>query len=576
MAVGQYTSNGPLSSWRMVPIFKGIGLGMNLANAYITFFYNVLLGYAFYYMVQSFTSNLPWEKCNPAWASANCVDDYSKEVFTYLPCTENSTQFKCEQEGSVNFGQCFNLTSSFVGTSEICSTANSTLVESIGYWKTSFPSQDYWQKIILQQSESIDASGTLVWQLVVALLVSWIIVYLILFLGVKVSGKVVWFTATFPYLILVILGIRGWILPGADIGIRFYLVPNWSKLTETNVWIDAASQIFFSLSLSYGGISTLASYNKFSHNILRDSILIPLLNCLTSFFAGFVIFSYMGYLSFITGQDIGNIVQAGQGLAFVVYPYAVTTIAGAPFWAICFFFMIILLGIDSSIASVETTLASVFDTWPILKSTKLRKHLITILICLIYFAGGLLFCLQSGTYWLELVNTYAGDWAILIIGALEAIAVTWFYGFRNFKIDLSCMIGSKYVNNFTYYIWYFLWAIATPIFLLVLVGINFPNLSNIELDGYRFPDWSHILGECITASLILVVLLVAVYQVISIVCIKKQSFLTLFKPDLVNYRPLRDENYRKVLLARGSLYSDIGQTNLSFELEEPGVQKTSL
>lgn len=75
----------------------------------------------------------------------DCVDDYSKEVFTYLPCTENSTQFKCEQEGSVNFGQCFNLTSSFVGTSEICSTANSTLVESIGYWKTSFPSQDYWQ-----------------------------------------------------------------------------------------------------------------------------------------------------------------------------------------------------------------------------------------------------------------------------------------------------------------------------------------------------------------------------------------------------------------------------------------------
>ena len=53
----------------MIPIFKGIGLGMNIANTYITFFYNVLLGYALYYMVMSFTSELPWQKCNSEWAS---------------------------------------------------------------------------------------------------------------------------------------------------------------------------------------------------------------------------------------------------------------------------------------------------------------------------------------------------------------------------------------------------------------------------------------------------------------------------------------------------------------------------
>ena len=106
--------------------------------------------------------------------------------------------------------------------------------------------------------------------------------------------------------------------------------------------------------------------------------MIPALNCLTSFFAGFVIFAYMGYLSKVTGQDIGNIVQAGQGLAFVVYPYAgkwikfnwllndkvvkfafylVTTIAGAPFWSIMFFFMLILLGIDSSVSSCSNLIS---------------------------------------------------------------------------------------------------------------------------------------------------------------------------------------------------------------------------
>lgn len=118
----------------------------------------------------------------------------------------------------------------------------------------------------------------------------------------------------------------------------------------------------------------------------------------------------------------------GQGLAFVVYPFAVTTIAGAPFWSIMFFFMLILLAIDSSIASVETTITSVLDAFPILSKTELRKHLVKIGMCVFYFLPGLLFCIQSGTYWLELVNTYAGDWAILLLGTLEAIAVTWFYG----------------------------------------------------------------------------------------------------------------------------------------------------
>lgn len=87
-------------------------------------------------------------------------------------------------------------------------------------------------------------------------------------------------------------------------------------------------------------------YSKFH---LRTAIIIPIANCLTSFFAGFVIFAYMGYLSEITGQDISDFIQAGQGLAFVVYPYAVTTIPGAPFWSIMFFFMMILLGIDSAV-----------------------------------------------------------------------------------------------------------------------------------------------------------------------------------------------------------------------------------
>ena len=67
--------------------------------------------------------------------------------------------------------------------------------------------------------------------------------FIIIQIELKVSGKAVYFTAVFPYVILLILGIRGWLLPGADIGISFYLTPKWKKLTEISVWSDAASII---------------------------------------------------------------------------------------------------------------------------------------------------------------------------------------------------------------------------------------------------------------------------------------------------------------------------------------------
>lgn len=54
-------------------------------------------------------------------------------------------------------------------------------------------------------------------------------------------GKLVYFIATFPYVVLLILGIKGWTLPGADVGIKFYVIPKWEKLLEIQVWNDAAS-----------------------------------------------------------------------------------------------------------------------------------------------------------------------------------------------------------------------------------------------------------------------------------------------------------------------------------------------
>lgn len=70
-------------------------------------------------------------------------------------------------------------------------------------------------------------------------------------------------------MVLVILFVRGITLPGAFEGIAFYLRPDFSRLMSAQVWGDAAVQVFFALSPAWGGLITLASYNKFENNCYR-------------------------------------------------------------------------------------------------------------------------------------------------------------------------------------------------------------------------------------------------------------------------------------------------------------------
>ena len=94
---------------------------------------------------------------------------------------------------------------------------------------------------------TMDNLGSVLWDLVGSNAAAWLLVFLCLCKGVQSSGKVVYFTATFPYVVLLILVIFGATLDGAKEGIEFYLKPDVSKLADGKVWADAATQIFYSL-----------------------------------------------------------------------------------------------------------------------------------------------------------------------------------------------------------------------------------------------------------------------------------------------------------------------------------------
>ena len=117
--------------------------------------------------------------------------------------------------------------------------------------------------------------------------------------------------------------------------------------------------------------------------------MVTMSNALTAVFAGFVVFAYIGYLAELTHQEVRDVVSSGSGLSFIVFPFAVTQLAGAPFWSIMFFVMMLALGLDSEFASLETIITSIVDVFP-----RIRKYkaLLISFMCILMFLLGLPFC----------------------------------------------------------------------------------------------------------------------------------------------------------------------------------------
>jgi solute carrier family 6 amino acid transporter-like protein 5/7/9/14 len=83
------------------------------------------------------------------------------------------------------------------------------------------------------------------------------------------DGQVAYFTAVFPYVVLIALLAVALTTDGAVEGIKFFFTPKWDKLLEPIVWYRAVEQSFFSLAVCFGSLIMFSSYNEFHNNVYR-------------------------------------------------------------------------------------------------------------------------------------------------------------------------------------------------------------------------------------------------------------------------------------------------------------------
>ncbi|XP_063331062.1 sodium- and chloride-dependent neutral and basic amino acid transporter B(0+) [Pelmatolapia mariae] len=470
-ALGQFCSQGPVNVWRAVPLIQGIGVAMVVVSVIVSIYYNVIIAYSLYYMFASMQCPLPWSGCSS--------------------CDGSNCSTAPEGAGA--------LVTNWTRENSSCSSIQT-------------PSELYWDKVALQRSSGLDETGPVVWHLALCLLLTSIIVTAALIKGIKSSGKVVYFTATFPYVVIVILLIRGVTLEGAKDGIEFYIgsQSNLTKLTEVQVWKDAATQTFYSLSIGWGGLIALASYNNFHNNVFKDSFVVTLTNAGTSVLAGFAIFSILGHMAHVYKTPVSKVVKEGFGLAFIAYPDALSKLPISPLWSILFFFMLLTVGLDSQFAGIEVITTCLLDAFPTVFKSK--HALLTVTLCSVLYLLGLPCVTRAGVYWVTLIDQFIASWVLLFLVLLEIIAICYIYGGNRFIKDIEMMIGMK---TSTFWLWWrACWFFITPcivVFLLISTVVYFepPNYG-----GIPYPDWGMTLGWCMIAFALMWIPVVAGYKLI--------------------------------------------------------------
>ncbi|XP_053540899.1 solute carrier family 6 member 16b isoform X2 [Ictalurus punctatus] len=482
LAVGQSIRQGSIGVWRHIsPKLVGIGYSSCVVCFFVALYYNVIIAWSIFYLFKSFQSPLPWENC---------------------PKEGNTTVPECD---------------------------------------ASSPTSYFWFRKALDITDSIDDKGEFNLIITGCLALAWLVVCLAMFKGIKSSGKVMYFSSVFPYLVLLCFLIRGLTLDGAAEGLKYMFSPKLEIWGDVQVWRQAFTQVFFALGLGFGSIIAYSSYNQRNNNCHRDAYTVSTINFLTSILASLVVFSVLGFRakSFtktcisknlkllseaisssvtlpplliniteadsvsvemykhwyevqgnqlnLTGysisncslEDVMNKGVEGTGLAFIAFTEAMTRFPASPFWSALFFLMLINLGLSTMFGTMEGILTPLSDTFSSLRNHKL---IFTVCSCVLAFVIGLLFTQRCGNYFVVMFDDYSATLPLIIVVVFQTVSIAWVYGADRFLEDIRQMLGRPVCV-----VYKFLWKYVCLLAMLTLLAAS---LLKMCLKRPQYTAWN--------------------------------------------------------------------------------------
>ena len=321
---------------------------------------------------------------------------------------------------------------------------------------------------------------------------NWAIVFRGLRRGIELANKIFMPLLFFLMAVLVFWSLT---LEGAAAGIKAYLAPDFSVLANPRVWIDAYSQIFFTLSLGFGIMIAYSSYLPRDANLTRSAMLTGFINSGFSLFSGFAVFAVLGFMATTQGKPISEVVTQSIGLAFVAYPQAISLMPGGQIFGAIFFFSLVIAGLSSSISIIEAFTSSVVDKFNVPK-----QRLVT-LLCILGFFGSVIFATQGGLFWLDISDHFLTHYGLVVVGIAECILLGWLFDLEKLRAHINQVSSIQLGAWWDILIKYFI-----PIVLSVIVIWDIYHEITVPYEGY---SWISLI--CIGVGWIVATVLTALF-----------------------------------------------------------------
>lgn len=290
---------------------------------------------------------------------------------------------------------------------------------------------EYFTKRLLGITESAAVLGNFRWPVFGGLILGWIGIIACVWHGTRTVSKVIYVTVLVPWVLLVIFVIRGVTLPGAGEGLAFYLRPDWSKLLTFKIWLDAVTQVAFSLSVGFAVMLAYGSFLKRDADIVQNAFVIGIADGLTAFISGFAVFGALGHKAFLEGAEVATVVKSGPGLAFVTYPEIINNLPLAPVFGFLFFAMLLLLAIDSAFSIVEAVTGALHDKWGWdHKQCNFTVAAVALLL-------GVPLCFGGGIHILDITDRFMTQMGITIVALGECLIVGYVLGAHKMREYLN-------------------------------------------------------------------------------------------------------------------------------------------
>ncbi|MGE4518650.1 MAG: sodium-dependent transporter [Desulfobacteraceae bacterium] len=341
----------------------------------------------------------------------------------------------------------------------------------------------------LKLSDSALNLGGIVWPVFIATALVWAVTWFVLFSGVKkgieVANKI--FMPVLFVLILLLM-FRAVTLDGALTGLNYLFKPDFSKIFEPKVWVDAYGQIFFTLSICFAIMITYSSYLPEDSDINNNGMMTAFINCGFSMLAGIMVFGVLGYMAAKEGVGIQDVAGAGVGLAFVTIPKAINLLPAPWFFGPLFFLCIVFAGLSSMISISEACCSAVMDKFSVTRKTAVTGYVF------IGFLVSIVFMTEGGLYVLDITDHFINNFGIVFAGIVEVLFIGWLFRLEAVREHVNA-ISDFAVGKW----WNFCLMAVTPIVLGYMGIRNLMSDLAKPYEGYPFEallmyGWAVVIG----------------------------------------------------------------------------------